>query len=71
METQPRTASSYGVALTALTLGLFLCSATMVAAYVTFGLWPAVAIAVVGGFAMHGLSMWAGPALVEDDDVWF
>lgn len=75
MDIEPRpgsraVADSYWVALAALSLGLFACTATMVAAYVAFGIWPAVAVAVLGGVAMHVLSSWARPALVEDDDTW-
>lgn len=76
MDIEPRpgprsVAHSYGVALAALSLGLFLCTGTMVAAYVTFGVGPAVAVAVLGGVVMHVLSAWAAPALLEDEDVWF
>lgn len=76
MDIEPRSGSrpvahGYGVALAALSLGLFVCTATMVAAYVAFGVWPAVAVAVLGGVVMHVLSSWAGPALFEDGDVRF
>lgn len=69
MDQDQHDAPSYATALVAMTMGLFLCSGVMVGAYVEWGVWAAVALAVLGGFVMHGVSTWATPALLEDDDL--
>ena len=69
MDRDPRDAPNYATAFVAMTMGLFLSSGVMVAAYVVWGVWAAVALAVLGGFMMHALSTWATPALLEDDDI--